>query len=150
MAHADPHDLQRFVDAQAPVFDTALAELRAGRKRTHWMWFVFPQLTGLGTSAMARRYAIGSLEEAAAYLAHPLLGPRLVACAEALLAVTGRSAHDIMGTPDDRKLHSSATLFSLVAPEAPVFDRLLDRYFGGAPDPATLQRLGLGPGITTD
>jgi uncharacterized protein (DUF1810 family) len=150
VSRSDPHDLQRFVEAQAPVFDAALAELRAGRKRTHWMWFVFPQLAGLGASAMARRYAIRSLEEATAYLAHPVLGARLEACAEALLGVTGRTAHDIMGSPDDLKLQSSATLFSLVAPDASVFGRLLDRYFGGEPDPATLQRLGLGPGLTTD
>lgn len=145
MSAADPHDLQRFVDAQVGSYETALAELRAGRKRTHWMWYVFPQLAGLGTSDMARRYAIRSLDEATAYLAHPVLGPRLVACAEALLAVTGRSAHEIMGSPDDRKLHSSATLFSLVTAGPSVFDRLLDRYFAGAPDPATLQRLGLQP-----
>jgi uncharacterized protein (DUF1810 family) len=109
---ADPYDLQRFVDAQAGVFETALAELTAGRKRSHWMWFIFPQLRGLGASAMARRYAISDLEEARAYLAHPLLGPRLRASVEAVNQVAARSAHEIFGSPDDLKFRSSMTLFA--------------------------------------
>jgi uncharacterized protein (DUF1810 family) len=139
----DPQDLDRFVRAQEGQYAQALAELHAGRKRTHWMWFIFPQLDGLGSSAMARRYAIGDLEEARAYLAHPLLGPRLVACAEALLAVQGRSARDILGMPDDLKLRSCATLFAEVSPSDSVFHHLIEIYFGGAPDARTLTLLGL-------
>jgi uncharacterized protein (DUF1810 family) len=136
-----PHDLDRFVDAQSPIYDVALAELRAGAKRSHWMWFIFPQLAGLGSSDTARRFAIASLEEADGYLRHPVLGPRLVECAEAVLAVQGRSAHEIFGSPDDRKLHSSATLFSRVSTARSVFHRLLERYFHGAPDAKTLALL---------
>src|SRR5688572_32370107 len=110
----DPFDLQRFVDAQTPVYDRVLTELREGRKRSHWMWFVFPQIAGLGSSPMAQRYAIASADEAAAYLAHPVLGPRLVAIAEAALAAPG-SARALFGSPDDLKLRSSATLFAHVA-----------------------------------
>jgi uncharacterized protein (DUF1810 family) len=113
----DPHDLNRFVQAQAGVYEQALAEVRAGRKRSHWMWFVFPQVDGLGSSSMARRYAIRSRAEAEAYLAHPVLGPRLVECAEAAAAVPGpASALDVFGSPDDLKLRSSATLFACVSP----------------------------------
>jgi uncharacterized protein (DUF1810 family) len=137
----DPHDLGRFVAAQAGVHATALAELRAGRKRSHWMWFVFPQLAGLGSSAMARRYAIAGAAEARAYLEHPVLGARLVECAEALLAVEGRSAREIMGSPDDLKLRSCATLFARVAPPGSAFERLIDRYYGGEEDAATLRLL---------
>jgi uncharacterized protein (DUF1810 family) len=137
----DPHDLQRFVDAQRDDYDDALAEVRAGRKRSHWMWYVFPQLDGLGASAMARRYAIRDLDEARAYLRHPVLGPRLVAIAEAALGVAGRTAHEIFGSPDDMKLRSSATLFALASPDGSVFHRLLDRYFDGRPDPRTLALL---------
>ena len=133
-------DLDRFVEAQEGVHERALAEIRAGRKQTHWMWFVFPQVRGLGSSPMALRYAIGSLDEARAYLAHPVLGPRLLACAEAALAVTDRTAHDIFGPPDDVKLRSSATLFKR-AGGPDVFARLLDRFFAGERDPATLERL---------
>jgi uncharacterized protein (DUF1810 family) len=136
-----PHDLDRFVDAQAPIYDVALAELRAGAKRSHWMWFIFPQLAGLGSSDTARRFAIASLEEADGYLRHPVLGPRLIECAEAVLAVQGRSAHEVFGSPDDRKLHSSATLFSRVSTAGSVFHRLLERYFNGAPDAKTLALL---------
>jgi uncharacterized protein (DUF1810 family) len=133
----DPHELQRFVNAQRDTFDEALAELRVGRKHGHWMWFVFPQVAGLGRSAIGARYAIASREEAVAYLAHPVLGPRLRACAEAVLGVAGRSAHDIFGYPDDLKLRSSMTLFAhLAEPDSP-FRRVLDRYFEGAEDPAT-------------
>lgn len=141
MASADPHDLQRFVDAQRGVVDGAIAEIRAGRKRTHWMWFVFPQIEGLGSSAMAQRYAIHGLDEARAYLAHAVLGPRLVRAAEAALAAEG-DARSIFGSPDDMKLRSSATLFAQVAAAGSVFHRVLVRFYGGVADPATLQRLG--------
>ena len=137
----DPFDLQRFVDAQARYYEQALRELRAGTKRSHWMWFVFPQLAGLGSSATAVRYAIGSREEAEAYLRHPVLGPRLVACAEAACGVPQRSARDVFGAPDDLKLRSSATLFAHVSPAGSVFHRLLDRYFDGVPDDRTLRLL---------
>lgn len=136
-------DLQRFVDAQdrGGTFERALAELRAGRKESHWMWFVFPQIAGLGRSEMAHRYAIGSLEEARAYLEHPILGPRLRECAGALLEVDGRSARDILGGIDALKLRSSMTLFARAAPEEQDFQRVLDRYFDGRPDEATVERL---------
>ena len=136
---SDPHDLQRFLDAQSSNYADALAELRAGRKRTHWMWYVFPQYTGLGRSPMAERFAIKSVAEAEAYLRHPILGSRLLECAEAVLDVKGRSAHEILGSPDDAKLRSSATLFTRVAPAGSVFHRILDRYFGGEPDRRTLE-----------
>lgn len=145
---SDPHDLQRFVDAQDGAYTRALAEIRAGEKRSHWMWYVFPQWEGLGHSPTARRFAIRSVAEARAYLHHPTLGPRLVEAAEAALAVAGRSAHDIFGSPDDMKLHSSATLFSRVAPDGSPFHRLLDRYFGGRPDRRTLELIG--PDARTD
>jgi uncharacterized protein (DUF1810 family) len=134
------NDLDRFVHAQQGVYPTALAELRAGSKRGHWMWFVFPQLAGLGHSATARRYAIGSLDEARAYLAHPVLGPRLVEAAAALLAVEGRTAGQILGHPDDLKLRSSMTLFAAAADDPAVFRAVLDRYYDG-PDVATLRLL---------
>lgn len=139
----DPHRLGRFVEAQERAYPTALAELREGRKRGHWMWYIFPQLDGLGHSATARCYAIGSLEEARAYLDHPLLGPRLAQCCEAVLAVQGRSAHAIFGSPDDLKLRSCATLFALASPPGSVFERLLERYFQGRPDGRTLNLLGM-------
>jgi uncharacterized protein (DUF1810 family) len=135
------HDLARFVAAQAPIYAQAMAELRAGRKRSHWMWFVFPQLEGLGSSEMARRYAIGSREEAKQYLAHPLLGPRLVECAQALLAVSGRSIDDILGFPDNLKLQSSLTLFAALPGADPAFAQVLDRHYGGARDVKTLELL---------
>ena len=131
-------DLDRFVDAQAEIYDAALAELHAGRKRSHWMWFIFPQCHGLGSSDMSVHYAISSLDEARAYVAHPILGPRLVQCAEALLAHEGMSARDMLGTPDDLKLRSSATLFALVAGEDSVFQQLLARFFNGRADASTL------------
>lgn len=124
--------LQRFLDAQAPVYETALAELRAGRKRTHWMWFIFPQRAGLGTSAMSRRFAIQSTDEAEAYLAHPVLGPRLIACAEALLLHRGTSAAIILGEGDALKLRSSMSLFSSVRPTQPVFQAVLAAFFDGS------------------
>ncbi len=133
--------LQRFLDAQHAVYAQALAELRAGRKRTHWMWFVFPQVAGLGLSATAAHYAIADLAEARAYLAHPLLGPRLEECARALLDVTGRTAHEILGSPDDLKLRSSMTLFAQVAGADSVFRRVLERYYGGEADARTLELL---------
>lgn len=138
---SDPHDLQRFVDAQRGTFDAALAELRRGRKTSHWMWFVFPQIAGLGRSEMARRYAISSREEAVAYLKHPVLGTRLKQCVAALLSTSGRSAHEIMGSPDDMKLRSSLTLFAQVAPDEPIFREALDRFFDGKADDATIERL---------
>ena len=133
--------LDRFVEAQDGAYDDALAELTTGRKRTHWMWFIFPQIAGLGSSPTAQFYAIASLDEAKAYLAHPVLGPRLRECARALLAVDGRSAHDIFGYPDDLKLRSSMTLFARAAPDQPVFRQVLDHYFSGAEDDATTSRL---------
>jgi uncharacterized protein (DUF1810 family) len=135
------YDLQRFVDAQQGSYATALAELRAGRKRSHWMWFVFPQIEGLGRSEMARRYAIRSADEAAAYLAHPVLGPRLRECASAVAMHGERSANAIFGDPDDLKFHSSMTLFAEVAPHESVFQDCLDRFFDGVPDAATIERL---------
>ena len=133
-------DLERFVTAQADVYDTAVAELRAGDKRSHWMWFVFPQLAGLGSSPAAQRYAISDLDEARAYLAHPVLGPRLLEAARALLGVEGRSATQILGHPDDLKLRSSMTLFARAADDPEVFEAVLDRYYDG-PDPRTLELL---------
>jgi uncharacterized protein (DUF1810 family) len=130
------NDVERFVAAQDGVYDTALAELRAGRKRTHWMWFVFPQIAGLGSSPTARRYALCGLDEARAYLAHPVLGPRLREASRALLAVRGRSAEQILGYPDDLKLRSSMTLFARAADDPAVFEAVLERYYDG-PDPRT-------------
>jgi uncharacterized protein (DUF1810 family) len=137
----DPFDLQRFVDAQEGVHEQALSELRAGHKRSHWMWFVFPQVEGLGSSPTAQHYAISGLDEARAYLAHPVLGPRLVESARAVVETTGRSAREIFGYPDDLKLRSSMTLFAQAMPDEPVFQQVLDRYFDGEPDPSTLARL---------
>jgi uncharacterized protein (DUF1810 family) len=142
----DPHDLQRFIAAQdaAGTYERALTELRAGRKRSHWMWFVFPQIAGLGRSPNARTYAISSLAEAKAYIADPLLGPRLLECTRALLALTGGDAVEILGEIDAVKLRSSMTLFATAAPHEPLFGQVLDRYFDGAPDVATAQRLRSG------
>lgn len=139
---SDPHDLSRFVQAQADDYDRALAELKSGQKRSHWMWYIFPQLDGLGSSSTAHRYAIRSLAEARAYLAHPVLGPRLLKSADALLEIEGRSAREILGSPDDLKLSSCATLFAQVSPSDSVFHRLLDHYFRGQPDRKTLALLG--------
>ena len=141
MAGGDPFDLGRFLDAQRPTYDAALAEIRRGRKHTHWMWFVFPQLAGLGHSSTSRRYAIHGLEEARHYLAHPMLGPRLGECAEALLEIHGLTASEIFGAPDDLKLRSSMTLFAAAAGPGSAFDRVLERYFGGEPDQRTLELL---------
>jgi uncharacterized protein (DUF1810 family) len=142
----DPFDLERFVHAQAPDFSRALKELQDGNKRSHWMWYVFPQFDGLGSSTFSRRYAIKSRAEAVAYLAHPVLGPRLMECAEALLAHRGRSARQILGSPDDLKLRSSATLFAEVAGEG-VFTRLLDQFFEGAVDEESLRLLRASEGL---
>jgi uncharacterized protein (DUF1810 family) len=138
-----PFDLARFIAAQDPIYDSVLAELKGGRKRTHWMWFVFPQIDGLGQSATSKRYAIKGRAEARAYLDHPILGARLRECAEVVLAIEGRSANEIFGSPDDMKLKSSMTLFAMVGDD--VFERVLDRFFQGKPDAATLRLLD-GPG----
>ncbi len=142
------HDLARFVDAQRGTYERALAEIASGQKRSHWIWYVFPQFAGLGVSATSRKYSIGSLAEAEAYLRHEILGPRLVACANAALAVEGASAREIFGSPDDLKLRSSATLFAQVSPDGSVFHRLLEKYFGGEPDAATL-RLVAASGVSS-
>jgi uncharacterized protein (DUF1810 family) len=138
---SDPFDLQRFVSAQEDSFVRAVEELARGRKESHWMWYVFPQVAGLGGSGMSRRYAIRARAEAQAYLAHPILGPRLAQAAATLLEVQGRTACEIMGQPDDVKLRSSMTLFAQVAPDGSVFRRVLDRYFAGEPDLRTLEIL---------
>ena len=136
----DPFDLERFVRAQDPVFRDVQGELARGRKQTHWMWFVFPQIAGLGFSTMSQRYAIGSRAEARAYLAHPVLGPRLIECTTLVLAVGGRTINAILGAPDDAKFRSSMTLFGAVSDE-PVFDQALARSFAGERDGATLEML---------
>jgi uncharacterized protein (DUF1810 family) len=133
----DPFALQRFVEAQDRVYEQVLRELGAGRKTSHWMWFVFPQVAGLGTSPMAARYAIGSRAEATAYAENPVLGPRLRECTEAVIAVEGRTAHQIFGSPDDLKFRSCMTLFSLCAPDRELFRAALDKYFDGAGDGVT-------------
>ena len=137
----DPFDLQRFVRAQEATYDGALAELRAGRKRGHWVWFVLPQLVGLGHSVDATRYGLRGLAEARAYAAHQVLGPRLRECAEALLALPDDDPAHVLGAVDARKLQSCATLFALAVPEEPSFRALLDRWYGGRQDPGTLERL---------
>ncbi len=138
----DPHDLQRFVDAQEPVYARVVEELRAGRKQSHWMWFVFPQVSGLGHSAMARRYAIRSVEEARAYLTHPVLGPRLRECTALVVAAEKHATlAEIFGHPDDLKFCSSMTLFAHASPHDAIFREALDECFGGKPDAETLSRL---------
>jgi uncharacterized protein (DUF1810 family) len=139
----DPHNLSRFVQAQADDYEQALAEIRGGRKRSHWMWYIFPQYDGLGFSSMCRRYSIKSRAEAEAYLGHPVLGPRLIECIEAVLGVEGRSAFEIFGSPDDVKLRSCATLFACVSPPGSVFERLLGKYFQGKRDGQTLRLSGI-------
>lgn len=134
---ADPFDLQRFLVAQESSYETAVRELRAGAKRSHWMWYIFPQVAGLGSSSMAERYAIGSRREAEAYLAHPVLGARLGQCAEALLSLAGKTAEQVMGYPDHLKLNSSMTLFAAVSAPGSPFQQVLDRYFAGTADPRT-------------
>jgi uncharacterized protein (DUF1810 family) len=140
---SDPFDLERFVEAQSGVHERALSELRGGRKRSHWMWFVFPQLAGLGHSGMAQRYGVSGLDEARAYLGHPVLGARLLECAQALAALDAElSASEIFGSPDDLKLRSSLTLFAHAAGPGSIFERLLAKYFGGQSDDRTLAMLG--------
>jgi len=148
MENEDPHNLERFVQAQEGSYERALEELKQGDKRSHWIWYILPQLIGLGSSSTAEKYGIHSLDEAKAYLAHPVLGPRLIECCRALLAVEGKSASHIMGYPDDLKLRSSATLFSIAnddesdaAETHPEFRELLEKYYNGEPDHLTLERL---------
>jgi uncharacterized protein (DUF1810 family) len=146
----DPHDLNRFVEAQARVYDRALSEVRSGRKRTHWIWFIFPQVDRVGSSSTSwnyRHYAIKSIEEAKAYLNHPVLGPRLMECAEAALSVQGRTAHEIFDSPDDKKLRSCATLFASVSEQGSVFHQLLNRYYDGKRDSKTLRVLGIASDV---
>jgi uncharacterized protein (DUF1810 family) len=138
-AEHDPYHLDRFLEAQESAYDRALAEIKCGCKRTHWMWYIFPQIDGLGASANARHYGIKSVDEAEAYLRHPVLGPRLLECAEAVVTIDGRSATEVFGSPDDLKLRSSATLFALVSEPGSVFDRLLARYYQGSRDSLTLE-----------
>ena len=138
---SDPFNLQRFVAAQDPLYAAVLAELRAGRKRTHWMWFVFPQHRTLGRSAMAARYGLACKAEAAAYWEHPVLGARLDECCRLVLAVEQRTADQIFGSPDDLKLRSSMTLFAAALPQQPVFQQVLQRYYGGEHDARTLALL---------
>jgi uncharacterized protein (DUF1810 family) len=138
---SDRLDLQRFVDAQARIYEDVRRELRAGRKESHWMWFVFPQIAGLGQSPTSIRFAIASLEEAQVYLAHPILGPRLRECAKLALDVEGKTAAQIFGPIDEMKFRSSMTLFAKAAPDESIFAQCLEKYFAGAPDPATLAKL---------
>lgn len=137
----DPFDLARFTGAQEGIYDCVVTELRNGRKRSHWMWYIFPQIDGLGYSATAKRYAIKSMEEAREYLNHPVLGARLLKCAEIVLAIEGRSASEIFGYPDDVKLRSSMTLFASIAEPRSVFDLVLDKFFSGDRDDRTLALL---------
>jgi uncharacterized protein (DUF1810 family) len=142
----DGYNLDRFVAAQEAVYPVAIAELRSGRKRSHWMWFIFPQIAGLGSSPTAQHYAIHDREEARAYLEHTVLGPRLIECTETVLALTGVTAADVFGHPDDLKLRSSATLFAEISQPRSVFDRLLAKYYDGVRDPLTLERLAQSGG----
>jgi uncharacterized protein (DUF1810 family) len=139
----DLYNLSRFLQAQEDDYEQALSEIKDGRKRSHWIWYIFPQIDGLGFSPTSKRYAIKSIEEARAYLEHPILGPRLRECAEAALGVEGRSAREIFGSPDDLKLRSCATLFACVSPPGSVFERLLGKYYGGGRDDSTLRLLGI-------
>ena len=143
----DPYHLSRFVQAQDDHYATALAEIQSGQKRSHWMWFIFPQIDGLGMTSISRHFAIKSIEEARAYLEHPVLGPRLLACAEAVVGLEGLSAAEIFDYPDDLKLRSCATLFACVSPPGSVFERLLAKYFQGERDEMTLRLLGLGSSL---
>jgi uncharacterized protein (DUF1810 family) len=135
------YDLDRFIDAQNGIYGQALSELKAGRKRSHWMWFIFPQIAGLGTSSMAEKYAIRSAAEAAAYLADPILGTRLLRCVDAMLAADGRSAHDILGSPDDLKFRSSLTLFAAISDHGSPFHLAVDKYYEGEFDKRTVELL---------
>jgi uncharacterized protein (DUF1810 family) len=150
MKNGDPYHLSRFVRAQEADYDHALSEIKSGRKRTHWMWFIFPQFDGLAFSATSKYYAIKSAAEAKAYLDHPVLGPRLLECAEAVVQFNGRSAAEIFGSPDDLKLRSSATLFASVLPAGSVFDRLVEKYYRGERDGKTLELLTAAEANKTD
>ena len=142
---AQPADeFEHFVQAQSAVYDQVRSELARGRKRSHWMWFIFPQVKGLGYSSMSRKYSVDSLDQAQRYLAHGVLGPRLAECTDLVLQVQGRTASEIFGYPDDLKFRSSLTLFAICSPPKSVFARALDKYFSGEPDPKTLQLLKLG------
>lgn len=145
----DPYDLGRFVQAQEDYYEQALSEIRGGRKRSHWMWYIFPQFEGLGISWTSKRYSVKSVAEAEAYLAHPVLGPRLVECAEAALRVEGLSAVEIFGSPDDMKLRSCATLFACVSSEGSVFHWMIDKYFQGKRDDRTLRLIGKAHGVSS-
>jgi len=137
-----PYNLKRFLDAQATIYEKVWAELSAGQKKSHWMWYIFPQYQGLGLSMMSKKYAIQSLEEARAYLEHPVLGDRLLECTTTVLGITGRSAYEIFGSPDDLKLRSCATLFSVVSSPDSVFVQLLEQFYNGQRDTKTLELLG--------
>ncbi len=145
MTENDPHTLQRFLTAQDENFDAALKELRDGRKQSHWIWYVFPQVSGLGSSSMAQRFAIQSRAEAVAYLEHPILGPRLRKCCDALLAHRDAQIDQIMGFPDNLKLQSSMTLFAAIPPNDPLFQSILDEFYGGRKDPRTMEFLSTSP-----
>ena len=138
MTMTDPYNVQRFLDAQERDYQRALAEIKAGQKRSHWMWYIFPQYDGLGFSPTSIHFSIKSPEEARAYLGHSILGPRLHECVEALLSLNGRSAHQIFGSPDDLKLKSSMTLFACISPEGSVFEQVIDKYYDGQPDQKTI------------
>lgn len=140
-SNRDPFQLERFIQAQETVYQQALKELKNGKKKSHWIWYIFPQLEGLGHSATSKHYGIKSLEEAKEYLRHPVLGPRLLECCEAILAVKGRTAEDIFDFPDDMKLRSSMTLFASISPPDNMFLRVLQKYFDGGQDPKTIEIL---------
>jgi len=141
----DPHDLKRFLEAQESDYPQALAEIKSGQKESHWFWYIFPQFDGLGYSSTSKKYAIKSLAQAKAYLNHAMLGPRLLECCEAALAIKGRSARAIFGSPDDLKMRSCATLFASISPPGSVFDRVLEKYFEGQRDDKTLRLTGIVP-----
>ena len=142
ITNKDPHNLNRFISAQDKVYETVIKELKNGKKQTHWMWYIFPQIDGLGTSATSRHYAIKSIEEAQQYLNHPVLGKRLLECAEIVIALEGKSISEIFGFPDDLKLKSSMTLFAHIAKPGSIFARIIDKYFEGEKDVKTLDILG--------
>jgi uncharacterized protein (DUF1810 family) len=145
----DPHDLQRFVRAQEMNFAAARDELRRGKKTSHWMWYIFPQIEGLGHSSTTQKFALKSMAEALAYLAHPVLGPRLIECTDIVNALEGRSVTGIFGSPDDMKFRSSMTLFDEVSPDRETFGKALAKYFAGKPDPRTLERMRANPSAWT-
>jgi uncharacterized protein (DUF1810 family) len=146
----DPYNLSRFVQAQEDDYERALSEIRSGKKRTHWMWYIFPQIEGLAFSSTSKHYSIKSVEEAKAYLDHPILGPRLLGCVEAAIRIEGQTAAEIFGFADNLKLRSCATLFACVSPPGSLFVRLLEKYFHDGPDEKTLQLLGVAPAVTDE